>query len=221
MAGVALRIVGQRVCPGLLDGGGDGVDALAGPQLLLRGAGPAGIGGGRLKPLMRRPSSSSQTLDLAVGGVVAVTDAPVDRLVLPLCSLLLDLTKEQAIVELTGGSPLRKALAVDPRLGRPRRPGHVLRISLASCRLSCSPVLPAQLGAVALQTPTSSKSRSYMFLLNQRFSTLNFGETKVKVTWSLLAASSPRSPFTLLKLRGVPGTEEEGSARLGCDTARS
>ena len=40
--------------------------------------------------------------------------------------------------------------------------------------------------------------------------------TKVKVTWSLLAASSPTSPFILLKLSGVPGTDAEGSALLGC-----
>ena len=39
---------------------------------------------------------------------------------------------------------------------------------------------------------------------------------KVKVTWSLLAASSPASPFILLKLSGVPGTDAEGSALLGC-----
>ena len=37
-----------------------------------------------------------------------------------------------------------------------------------------------------------------------------------KFTWSLLAASSPTSPFILLKLSGVPGTDAEGSALLGC-----
>ena len=40
--------------------------------------------------------------------------------------------------------------------------------------------------------------------------------TKLKATWSLLAASSPTSPFILLKLSGVPGTDAEGSALLGC-----
>ena len=40
--------------------------------------------------------------------------------------------------------------------------------------------------------------------------------TELMSTWSLLAASSPAaSPFIFLKLRGVPGTEAEGSPRLG------
>ena len=39
--------------------------------------------------------------------------------------------------------------------------------------------------------------------------------TEFTSTWSLLAASSPPSPFIFLKLRGVPGTEAEGSPRLG------
>ena len=39
--------------------------------------------------------------------------------------------------------------------------------------------------------------------------------TEFMSTWSLLAASSPASPFIFLKLRGVPGTEAEGSPRLG------
>ena len=39
--------------------------------------------------------------------------------------------------------------------------------------------------------------------------------TEFMSTWSLLAASSPPSPFIFLKLRGVPGTEAEGSPRLG------
>ena len=114
---------------------------------------------------MRRTTSSSQALDLAVGGVVAVTDTPVDRLVLPLGSLLLDLTKKQAVVELAGGGPLRKAFTVDPRLGGAGCPGHVLRISFTTGRLASSPILPAKLGAVSLQTPTSSKSRSSVLLL--------------------------------------------------------
>ena len=116
---------------------------------------------------MRRSSSPSQALDLTVGGVVAVTDTPVDRLVLPLGSLLLDLTEEQTIVELAGGSPLWKAFAVDPRLGRAGCSGHVLGISLATSWLASSPLLPAQLGAVSLQTPTSGKSRSCVLLLDK------------------------------------------------------
>ena len=58
-------------------------------------------------------SSSSKTLDLAVAGVVAITHASIDRLVLPLSSLLLDLTKQQSIVQLAGRSPLGQALAVN------------------------------------------------------------------------------------------------------------
>ena len=170
---------------------------------------------------MRRSSSPSQALNLTVGGVVAVTDTPVDRLVLPLGSLLLDLTEEQTVVELAGRSPLWKAFAVDPRLGRAGCPGHVLGISLATRRLASSPLLPAQLGAVSLQTPTSGKSCSSVLLLwtDVRLLLMD-GLTKVKVTWSLLAASSPASPFILLKLSGVPGTDAEGSALLGCHKRR-
>ena len=93
--------------------------------MLLRGTAPTRVGRRRLKPLVRRSSSPSQALDLTVAGVVAVTDAPVDRLVLPLGSLLLDLPQEQTVVQLAGGSPLRKAFTVDPRLGGAGCPGHV------------------------------------------------------------------------------------------------
>ena len=164
---------------------------------------------------MRGTSSPSKALDLIVRGVVAVTDTPVDRLVLPLGSLLLDLPKEQTVVELTGGSPLWKTLTVDPRFGGAGCPGHVFGISLATSRLPTSPFFPAQLRTVSLQTPASGKSRSSVLLL-WVVVVDGLSDSKKNVTWSLLAASSPASPFILLKLSGVPGTDAEGSALLGC-----
>ena len=101
-------------------------------------------------------SSSSKTLDLTVAGVVAITHASIDRLVLPLSSLLLDLTKQQSIVQLAGRSPLGQALAVDTWLGAARAPRHVLRVGLAARRLARPPVLPAQLRAVVPFQASSS-----------------------------------------------------------------
>ena len=99
----------EAVRPSLLDAGAHAVEALVAAQgRLLLTAGPAPA------IVARPPPGPPHALDVAVAGVVGVAHTPVHALVLPLLPLLLDLAKQQSVVQ--GRALLRQTLgALHPR----------------------------------------------------------------------------------------------------------